>query len=60
VNNFLTGKPQPFEVAKDRVLLHSAVIEIYDASAKAFKIPQCRKQWVTDFVFVLRWLEQLE
>jgi hypothetical protein len=28
MNNFLTGMPQRFEVAKNRVLLHGAVIEI--------------------------------
>ena len=30
--------PQRFEVAKNRVLLHGAVIEIDDASGKAVKI----------------------
>jgi calcineurin-like phosphoesterase len=38
VNNFLTGMPQRFEVAKNRVLLHGAVIEIDNASGKAVKI----------------------
>jgi calcineurin-like phosphoesterase len=38
VNNLLTGVPQRFEVAKDRVLLHGAVIEIDDATGKAVKI----------------------
>ena len=38
INKFLTGMPQRFEVAKNRVLLHGAVIEIDDASGKAIKI----------------------
>ena len=38
LKRFLTGMPQRFEVAKDRVQLHGAVIEIDDASGKAVKI----------------------
>ncbi|MGD1089132.1 MAG: TIGR00282 family metallophosphoesterase [Verrucomicrobiota bacterium] len=38
IKKFLTGIPQRFEVAKNRVLLHGAVIEIDDASGKAIKI----------------------
>ncbi|MGA2854170.1 MAG: TIGR00282 family metallophosphoesterase [Verrucomicrobiota bacterium] len=38
IKKFLTGMPQRFEVAKNRVLLHGAVIEIDDASGKAVKI----------------------
>jgi hypothetical protein len=38
LKRFLTGMPQRFEVAKNRVLLHGAVIEIDDASGKALKI----------------------
>jgi calcineurin-like phosphoesterase len=38
MNNFLTGMPQRFEVAKERVLLDGAVIEIDEASGKAVKI----------------------
>ncbi len=38
LKRFLTNMPQRFEVAKDRVLLHGAVIEIDDASGKAVKI----------------------
>ena len=38
LKRFLTGMPQRFEVAKDRVLLLGAVIEIDDASGKAVKI----------------------
>jgi metallophosphoesterase (TIGR00282 family) len=38
LKRFLTNMPQRFEVAKDRVLLHGAVIEIDDVSGKALKI----------------------
>jgi hypothetical protein len=38
LKRFLTGMPQRFKVAKNRVLLHGAVIEIDDASGKAVKI----------------------
>jgi metallophosphoesterase (TIGR00282 family) len=38
IKRFLTAMPQRFEVAKNRVLLHGAVIEIDDASGKAIKI----------------------
>jgi 2',3'-cyclic-nucleotide 2'-phosphodiesterase len=38
VNRFLTAMPQRFEVAKDRVILHGAVIEIDEVSGKALKI----------------------
>ena len=38
IKRFLTGMPQRFEVAKNNVLLHGAVIEIDDASGKAGKI----------------------
>ena len=38
IKRFLTGMPQRFDVAKTRVLLHGAVIEIDEASGKAVKI----------------------
>jgi hypothetical protein len=38
LKRFLTGMPQRFEVAKNRVLLHGAVIEIDGASGKALNI----------------------
>jgi hypothetical protein len=38
IKRFLTGMPQRFEVAKNNVLLHGAMIEIDDASGKALKI----------------------
>jgi metallophosphoesterase (TIGR00282 family) len=38
IKRFLTGMPQRFEVAKNNVLLHGAVIEIDEASGKAIII----------------------
>jgi metallophosphoesterase (TIGR00282 family) len=38
LKRFLTNMPQRFEVAKNRVLLHGAVIEIDDATGKSLKI----------------------
>jgi 2',3'-cyclic-nucleotide 2'-phosphodiesterase len=38
IRRFLTNAPQRFEVAKERVLLQGAVIEIDEASGKAIKI----------------------
>jgi metallophosphoesterase (TIGR00282 family) len=38
IKRFLTAMPQRFEVAKNRVLLHGAVIEIDDVNGKAIKI----------------------
>jgi calcineurin-like phosphoesterase len=38
LKRFLTNMPQRFEVAKNRVQLHGAVIEIDEASGKALKI----------------------
>jgi calcineurin-like phosphoesterase len=38
IRKFLTGMPQRFEVAKNRVQLHGAVIEIDDTTGKASKI----------------------
>ncbi len=38
IKRFLTGMPQRFEVAKNRVMLHGCVIEIEDASGRALKI----------------------
>jgi calcineurin-like phosphoesterase len=38
LKRFLTNMPQRFEVAKNRVLLRGAVIEIDNASGKAIKI----------------------
>jgi metallophosphoesterase (TIGR00282 family) len=38
IKRFLTAMPQRFEVAKNAVQLHGAVIEIDDASGKAVKI----------------------
>jgi len=38
LKRFLTNIPQRFEVAKNRVLLNGAVIDIDDATGKAVKI----------------------
>jgi metallophosphoesterase (TIGR00282 family) len=38
IKRFLTGMPQRFEVAKDRVQLHGALIEIEESTGKAVKI----------------------
>ncbi len=38
IQKFLTGMPQRFEVAKNRVLLHGAVIEIDATTGKAIQI----------------------
>jgi metallophosphoesterase (TIGR00282 family) len=38
IRKFLTAMPQRFEVAKDRVLLHGAVIEINEDTGKATQI----------------------
>lgn len=38
IRRFVTNMPQKFEVAKQRVLLHGAVIEIDEASGKAMNI----------------------
>jgi metallophosphoesterase (TIGR00282 family) len=38
IERFLTGQPRRFDVAKNRVMLHGAVIEIDEATGKAVKI----------------------
>ena len=38
IKKFLTGMPQRFELAKGRVLLHGAVIEIDSTTGHAVKI----------------------
>jgi metallophosphoesterase (TIGR00282 family) len=38
IKRFLTSMPQRFEVAKERVMLHGAIIEIDENSGKAIKI----------------------
>lgn len=38
IQRFLTNMPQRFEVAKERVILHGAVIEIDETNGKAVKI----------------------
>src|SRR5439155_2344900 len=38
VKRFLTNQPQKFEVAKNRVLLQGAIVEIDDTSGRALSI----------------------
>jgi metallophosphoesterase (TIGR00282 family) len=38
IQRFLTNMPQRFEVAKDRVILHGAVVEIDEASGRATRV----------------------
>jgi metallophosphoesterase (TIGR00282 family) len=38
IRRFLTGQPQRFEVAKERILLQGAVVEIDEASGKSVSI----------------------
>jgi 2',3'-cyclic-nucleotide 2'-phosphodiesterase len=43
VKKFLTAMPQRFEVAKERVILHGAVIEINEATGKAVQIQRVKE-----------------
>jgi metallophosphoesterase (TIGR00282 family) len=45
IERFLTSQPRRFEVAKNRVLLHGAVIEIHDSSGKALKIQRVSERF---------------
>jgi 2',3'-cyclic-nucleotide 2'-phosphodiesterase len=38
IQRFLTSMPQRFEVAKDRVILHGAVIEIDENTGRGMRI----------------------
>jgi calcineurin-like phosphoesterase len=38
IQRFLTNMPQRFEVAKDRIILHGALIEIDETSGRAINI----------------------
>lgn len=44
IRRFLTHMPQRFDVAKERVILHGAVIDIDDASGKALRIQRVAEQ----------------
>jgi 2',3'-cyclic-nucleotide 2'-phosphodiesterase len=46
LKRFLTGMPQRFEVAKNNVVLHGAVIEIDDVTGKALKIQRLSEAMV--------------
>jgi len=43
IKKFLTAMPQRFEVAKNRVLLHGAVIEIDEVTGRAVKIQRVQE-----------------
>jgi calcineurin-like phosphoesterase len=47
IQRFLTNMPQRFEVAKERVILHGAVIEIDETSGKALAIRRISEALVT-------------
>jgi hypothetical protein len=47
IQRFLTSMPQRFEVAKDRVILHGAIIEIDEASGKALEIQRVAEHLTT-------------
>ena len=44
IKRFLTNAPQKFEVAKERVILHGAIVQIDEASGKALKIQRVAEQ----------------
>jgi metallophosphoesterase (TIGR00282 family) len=46
IKKFLTAMPQRFEVAKDHVRLHGAVIEIDEATGKAVKIQRVQEDFI--------------
>ena len=46
IKKFLTGMPQRFEVAKNRVLLQGAVIEIDDVSGRSLKIQRVQEGFI--------------
>ena len=45
VQRFLTNMPQRFEVAKDRVILNGAVVEIDETTGKAMGIQRVAEAW---------------
>ena len=46
IKKFLTGMPQRFEVAKNRVLLQGVVIEIDDVSGRSLKIQRVQEGFI--------------
>jgi len=46
IKRFLTSMPQRFEVAKERVILHGALIEIDENSGKALKISRVAERLI--------------
>jgi 2',3'-cyclic-nucleotide 2'-phosphodiesterase len=47
IQRFLTNTPQRFEVAKERVILHGALIEIDEASGRAVGIQRVSEKLAT-------------
>jgi hypothetical protein len=47
IQRFLTSMPQRFEVAKERVLLHGAIIEIDEENGKAVRIERVSERLPT-------------
>jgi len=47
IQRFLTSMPQRFDVAKERVILHGALIEIGEANGKATAIQRISEKFVT-------------
>ena len=47
IQRFLTSVPQRFEVAKERVMLHGALMEIDEVSGKATRITRVMEGWPT-------------
>ena len=45
VRRFLTGMPQRFEVARGRVLLQGALLELDNSSGRAWQIERISREW---------------
>ena len=50
VKRFMTNTPQKFEVAKGRVFVQGAVVEIDEASGRAVKIHRISEPFQPDWV----------
>ena len=50
VKRFMTNMPQKFEVAKGRVLLQGALVEMDEATGRAVKIERVSEPWLPDWV----------
>ncbi len=45
IRRFLTGMPQRFEVAKGRVLLQGALLELDNSTGRAWQIERISREW---------------